>query len=374
MHGGSLMPHLRVGLDYGVGTRHAPGVGRYARELTRALAALDSSAASLHLLDIGEGARVLREPALGLAARPAVSARLIGEVPRRAARLLARPLGVEAWFGGLDHFHQVLLPPWPLRSATSSLAVSELPGPGTPSETRLAQTLSEVDQVHVFSRHYREELVRRFGIERERVVQVPVGSDHWLRDLPEHWQPEREERVLVLGAQRYERDPLTVLRGFELLLGSGREARLVFAGRRGPATPELEAAIAASPHSARIELRDDVTERELPSLVARAAALVHLSSHEGTPVTPLEAFAVGTAVVATPLPAFREALGAEAEWLEAADAGERPALLARALERALDSTHGDATDRRRALARAFTWEACARATLQAWQDLARSRC
>jgi glycosyltransferase involved in cell wall biosynthesis len=366
------MADLRVGLDYGAGTRHAPGVGRYARELVRALAALAPQRAELHLLDVGTAPRTLVEPALGLQGRPAVAQRLIGDVPRGAARLLARPLGVESWFGGLDHVHQVLRPLWPVRRATSSLAVSELPRCGSAAEADLREALAQVDEVHVFSQHYREELGRRFELESERIVQVPVGCDHWKRELHSSEEAPTEDLILVLGAQRREREPLSVLRAFERLVALGREARLLFAGRRGDASAELERALETSPCRDRVRLASDVGEHELPGLVARASALVHLSAEEGTPVTPLEAFSVGTAVVATPLPAFLEALGSEACWVEADESEERASGVLRALERALEDARGAAALRRIELASAFTWEACARATLEAWEARARA--
>lgn len=365
-----MSQELRVGLDYGVATRHAPGVGRYARELCRALARSATTEISLHLLDIGEGASSLVEPALGLEGSRVVARRLKGELSRRAARLLARPLGVESWFGGLDHVHQVLRPLWPVRRATTSLAISELPLPGSQEESELARALAEVDQVHVFSSHYREEVLHRFDRAAESVVQIPVGCDHWRRDLPADLPPRPRDLVLVLGAQRTEREPLTVFRGFEQLVNRGREARLVYAGRRGDASAELERAIAESPHGWRVQLAPQLGERELPGLVGSASVLVHLSREEGTPVTVLEALAVGAAVVASPLPAFREALGDEASWLEGEGAAERAQQLGALLERALEESDPGATARRLELASGFSWEACAAATEAAWRRLA----
>ena len=94
---------------------------------------------------------------------------------------------------------------------------------------------------------------------------------------------------------------------------------------------------------------------------------MHLSDDEGSAVTPLEAFALGPSVVCSRLPAFEQALGAEAEFVETAAASEDPGLLAAALLRALEHASADgAAARRRAIAARHTWEANARRTLEVW--------
>ena len=70
----------RVGLDLWPATTHAPGAGRYARELVRALARL-TAPPRLSLLDVGPGARI-QASGLGLDRLPAGWTRLEAEVQR----------------------------------------------------------------------------------------------------------------------------------------------------------------------------------------------------------------------------------------------------------------------------------------------------
>jgi glycosyltransferase involved in cell wall biosynthesis len=168
--------------------------------------------------------------------------------------------------------------------------------------------------------------------------------------------------VVVLGRVDRARRPLAVLRAAAALADDGRELELVFAGRPGDAAGELRAALAAARFPARWLVSPP--EAELPPLVGGAAALVQLEREAFTAVTPLEALAVGAAVVATRLPAFREVLGDEAEWVALED-GEPE--LAAALARALDSASDPAARARRAaLAAGHTWERTARLTAAAW--------
>jgi glycosyltransferase involved in cell wall biosynthesis len=122
-----------------------------------------------------------------------------------------------------------------------------------------------------------------------------------------------------------------------------------------------------SPFRARIEWLRAPLESELPNRVARAALLVHLSADEGTPVTPLEAFALGTPVLATRLPAFEEALAGLATLLPN-EAIEDPPTLSHALEAALSSPP-DQEAARTHLASHYTWHHCATQTLTTWQSL-----
>jgi glycosyltransferase involved in cell wall biosynthesis len=139
-------------------------------------------------------------------------------------------------------------------------------------------------------------------------------------------------------------------------------------GRAGPALDELRAAVAASPLRASVRWDAERPEAEMPGVVARAGALVHLDERAGTPVTPLEALAVGTPVVASRAAVFEEALGDAAEYVDEAAALREPDALTAAIERALEGAADPAACARRELAaRAFTWERSARAHVEAWE-------
>jgi glycosyltransferase involved in cell wall biosynthesis len=105
-------------------------------------------------------------------------------------------------------------------------------------------------------------------------------------------------------------------------------------------------------------------EDDLARVVAGAAALACPSWYEGFGLPALEALACGTPVVAADLPALREVLGDQAELVPPGDA----TALADAVARVLDDPGGEpARAARRARAAAFTWAACARATLSAYR-------
>jgi glycosyltransferase involved in cell wall biosynthesis len=358
---------MRVGIDYLPAVTHAPGVGRYLRELVRALVRLPGGP-ELALAEVGRGARTLPDSSLGLDGARASRYRL--RLPRRLVRVLARAgWSLERALGGCELFHRVQADWPPSGRAVQVLAVTELPRSGSPIEEHALELMRSMHALLVFSRHAAVELVRRTGVDARRVREIEVGCDHWVRDLGDERVARVDPpRLLVLGGIRVEREPLLVLAAFERLLARGTRAELVFAGHPGSAAGDFERAVASSPAREHVRWIRAPEEARMPRLVAESSVLVHLAREESTPVTPLEACAMGLAVLADPLPAFQEALGAAALWTREGSSAED---LARRMEETLgDARDGARTMARRELARHFTWERNAARTLALWQEVA----
>jgi glycosyltransferase involved in cell wall biosynthesis len=357
-----------AGIDYWPATTHAPGAGRYVRELVRAMVRLEERP-ELRLLDVGPGARVLGPEALGLAGARGVR-RLKLALPRRALAAVSKVgLGAERLLGGCDLFQRVFPLDPPAGRARQVLAVLELPPEGSPEEEPWRRALECADAL-VLSEFAGREVRRRFGLELERVHLASPGCEHWARDLGSPAARADPPRILVLGRTDARRRHPELLGAFEELRRRGAEARLVFAGGRGDAAAELDLAIAASPFARDVRWIERPREAELPALVARSAVLAHLSEGELSAVTPLEGFSLGLAVVASPLPALIEALGEHAIWAGTPGGAPDVEELALALERALDTAADPAAEAaRRARASAFIWERSARLTLEAWERI-----
>lgn len=365
---------MRVGLDYLPAVTHYPGVGRYARELVRAMVRIEG-APVLSLLEAGGEARAIGEPSLGLTGGVNDVRRHRWRLPRRAlaaaCRLSGR--GVDRWMGGLDLFHRIHTHWPPISAALQLQPVGELPPEGGAEDEATGRTLAGFDHLLAMSAHGAGELARRYGIESRRIHAVPIGSDQWRRALPEPPPRAGPPVVLVLGALQARRRHAAILAAFEDLVASGFDARLVFAGARGDVARDVEQRLAASPQCARAEFRPDAVEAEMPLTVASASALVHLTEGEESAVTLLEAFSFGTPVVATRLGAFAEAVGDAAELVDNDAATSDPAELGRAIRRAVESSRDEAAcAAREAIAERHTWDANARATLDVWRRITAS--
>ena len=363
---------LRIGFDYWPAASHAPGVGRYLRELVRALAALEQ-APELALLDVGPAGDLLLEGALGLESARSGLLRRRWRARRGWLNAGEQFLGLraETWLGKLDVFQRALPYGAPTARAPTLLALAEFPERSSARESELRRTLRSMAALLVFSEAARSEAQARFALDPARVHCVPVGADHWRRDLGTRPMARERARILVLGAVRSGRGHAEILCAFEQLRARGLDADLVFCGRRADQATRLESSLRSSPVRLDVRWIDEPVEREMPILVSSASVLVHLADEEWTAVTPLEAFALGVAVVASPCPAFEEALGGLATFVQRCAGTDQVMLLTRALENCLTNDMGPAACQKRVEhARRFTWQENARATLEVYRHIA----
>lgn len=335
----------------------------------RALVRRDDAPA-LRLVESGRNGAPLPDAMLGLDAALRAPTRHRSRLPARALRWLGR--GADDVAGGVDVFQRVRLDGPPVRRALDCLALSELPLAG-PARDRVQRAVDRADGLLVFSQAAAERARGLYGQAPERVQVVPVGCEHWLRELDGDVEPAAPGEVLVLGAPRPVRGHALILSAVERLRAGGLELRLRCVGR--PPEPGSALARALGDEHPALVWQDpagDPAERDLPRSVARASLLVHLAADELSAVTPLEACACGLPVVVSDLPAFAEALGAEGRrvpvGLDDVD------VLADAMAAAV-AERGDASAvaRRQALAARWSWDAAARATSRAWVRLLAAR-
>jgi glycosyltransferase involved in cell wall biosynthesis len=376
---------MRIALDYTAAASHWPGVGRYGRELVRALVRR-ADCPELVLFEHGSGA-ALPAAALGLDVAPAGRVRRV-RIPGRRRTLAWRSRlglgGIARRLGRVDLVHRA----FPLeqlgavRGCPEVMPLFELPAPDAGRDAALARSLAPHARVVVGSAAGRLEVADRLGahgLDTTRLCDFITGADHWLRDADlldtAELAAAGPPRFLVLGAIAHARRPLAILAAFEALAAPKPAAErplLVFDGRPGDAAGEFAAALAASPVAEHVTWNPEPREAALPQLVASSAVLVHLSRGELSPITPLEALHFGGAAVLSALPSFTEALGSAAELVEPeveADPGALAAVMAAAMDSAFDPA---ARESRRALVARFTWDASAADHLALWAELAQS--
>ncbi len=125
----------------------------------------------------------------------------------------------------------------------------------------------------------------------------------------------------------------------------------------------LELVLAGRARAAQEGVRCE-PEPDLGALLAGAAALVHPALHEGFGLTALEAMQAGVPVVAARSPGLAETCGQAALYVDAYDAGGLAAALARIAGDA--ALRAGLAARGRERAAGFSWEASARAHIEAY--------
>lgn len=363
-----------IGFDYTAGPGHAPGVGRYVRELIRALVRLpleeDRTPRALRLVEFGRAPRPMEGSPLGLSG-PEVTRqwhRVRLGLPRRFLGLADRWAGLTGAIAGRGCalFHRVPSERNFRLRVPVSLAVAEFPPEGSLADQALGLECAGARGVLVFSADAAGRIASRYGVDPARVHQVPVGSEHWARDLGRAEGRRTSTDILVLGAVRRSRLPLDVLAAFEALVAVDAKVRLLIVGRPGDASEPFTSALDRSPARSMVRWIQNPTEGRMPKCVAGASALLHLTEDEASPVTPLEAARMGLPVVASRIPAFEEALGSGARLVRPGDAEGTARALQQAIE---DSRSSAARQALREIAEPFTWRASAEAHLAAWQTM-----
>ena len=130
--------------------------------------------------------------------------------------------------------------------------------------------------------------------------------------------------LLWVGRLDANKDPLTVLAGFERLLAVRPTASLTMVFSTAELLPEIERAVSLRPRlSGHVHLRGRLPQAALVGLYAAADVFVLGSHHEGSGFALLEALSFGVTPVVSDIPAFRRILdgGRVGAFFPVGDAG-----------------------------------------------------
>jgi glycosyltransferase involved in cell wall biosynthesis len=189
--------------------------------------------------------------------------------------------------------------------------------------------------------------------------------------MPDARGANADPTVLYVGSIFTRRHVPELIEGFTRLAQRHPTARLQIVGdNRTTPRVDLDAMVRAAGGADRIDIRSYVGDEELRGLYRRARAFVFLSDYEGFGLPPVEALSAGLPLVVLDTPIAREIYGPAAIYVQRPD----PGLVDAALERALT----DSVERTRLIDAAagvlarYSWDECARRTLQILLACARS--
>jgi len=343
---------VRVVVDVSALSHPRTGVGNYIRGSLRGLAAAAGHEAVAFAPASRDGRRRIESALEGIDVERVLPTLPAAHAVRTAWSRLGRP-PVERFVGPLDvfHFGDWMYPPQ--RGGLRSTMVHDLvplhhpewvhPRTKRMHGAKYRHAAQACDVVVVNSSYTADDVASTLGVPRERIHVAHPGVDAvFAADGP------RAEGDYVLAVGTLE--PRKNL-GSAIAAVRGRELRVV--GARGWGGVE-----ARGEHVTWLGPLDD---EELARQYRGAAAFVYPSRFEGFGMPVVEAMACGTPVVASLHPSLDDASGDAALRADPDDVGAIAAALDEAIERRDELV-------RRGLehARRFTWEANARAHLEAW--------
>jgi glycosyltransferase involved in cell wall biosynthesis len=369
---------MKIGIDFTSAARERAGIGRYARELIRALARVDHT--NRYVLFVPRDAYPDLIP---FDWAPNFSIRRAPLTERYLAALWHRarvPFPIEIFIGAVDVFYSpdFLLPP--TFAARQVVTVHDLSYVRVPEcfpapllnylNRAVPPSLARATMILADAASTQRDLIEVYGIPREKIRVLYSGVEpRFCPDVP----PAARARVqtltrgkpylLAVGTLQPRKNYVRLLHAFARLLPNLQSPisnlQLIIAGARGWMYEEIFETVARLNLQDRVVFTEFVADDDLPALYAGAMLFVYPSLYEGFGLPVIEAMACGTPVVCSNTSSLPEVAGDAALYFDprAVDA------LVHALSHALTDASLCATLRARGLARAkqFTWDHAARA-------------
>jgi glycosyltransferase involved in cell wall biosynthesis len=313
------------------------GWGRYARDLAAALARADRGGLDLHVIERGTPGPELLFEQIAL--------------PR-----LLRRIGAAA-----VHAPNCFLPlrrPCPGVVTIHDLAFEEHPEDfarttGWKYRTFAPRAARSAERVICVSEYTRDDVVRRYGVDRARTRVIPPAPSLPLSEA----EPPAGPYILAVGDLRAKKNLVRLVEAFRTL---DLPHRLVLAG--------ADAGEAARVRDVPgVELTGYVPDDRLDALMRGADLLVHPSLYEGFGLVLVEAMARGCPLALARATALPETAGDAAVYFDPLDVSGMATTIRSVLE---DSALRERlVERGRARAAAFSWDRTAELTLAVYREL-----
>jgi glycosyltransferase involved in cell wall biosynthesis len=376
---------LRVGFDATPAVRQGGGIGRYTRELLRALAAVDTQTRYRLYYAAGPGAAAYPLPRL-----PSnFSLRRLPFDDIWLSRLWHRlqlPIPANWITGPIDLLHSpdFTLPPVAGRTRTL-LTVHDLSFVRDPDSAvpvlrdylnrAVPRSVARADHVLADSAATRDDLVELYQTPLEKITVLysgvndsfrPIRDPALLAAVRQRYGLGADPYVLAVGTLQPRKNYVRLIRAFAQLDQPG--LRLVIVGGRGWMFDSIFSEVGRLGLEGRVLFPGFADDADLPALYSAARVLAYPSLYEGFGLPILEAFACGTPVVTSTASCLPEVAGDAALLV----APEDEAALAGALSRAVcdDSLRADLVRRGFERLKHFSWEASARQLVGIYRRLA----
>ncbi len=373
-----------IGIDYTAAYEQGAGIGRYVRELVRALAAHDSQ--TPYCLFVAGATRKALPPPPG--ANFAWHPTRI--TPLWFARLWHRaqvPLPVETFVGDVALFHATDFTLPPTRSGTVTLlTVHDLSFVRAPETTTpvlkayldkvVPRSVQRADHVLADSQATKEDLIELYGTPPDKISVllggvnpefVPTLDADARRAVRQRYNLPDNPYVFSVGTVQPRKNYARLVEAFAALGPEMADVHLVIAGGRGWLEGPIYQAVKDHRLTDRVHFIGFARDEDLPALYSEAVCLAYPSLYEGIGFPILEAMACGIPVVTSNISSMPEVAGEAALLVDPYNVE----ILSSALWRVLNNESLRAELIRRGFQQAaqFTWEHAARQLRAIYQQL-----
>lgn len=373
-----------IGIDYTAAVHQAAGIGRYSRELVRALAAssLEIDAPQFRLF-VADASKAV-QPALPGANCAWCPTRLTERWLSRLWYRLHLPLPIENWTGPLDLFHATdfFLPP--VRPGTRTivtihdLSFVRLPETVMPGMTNhlnqwVPHSVKRADHVIAVSEATRQDLIELYQTPPEKISVLyhgvtadfePVIEPDSLSAVRQKYNLGQQPFILSVGTIQPRKNYQKLIQAFATL---DPALALVIVGSRGWNYAEVFAEVTRQNVEERVHFLGFVADADLPALYSAASLFVYPSLYEGFGLPVLEAMACGTPVVASSQSALLEVVGEAGLLVDPGDVEAMAAAMTRVLTNTTLGLHLAQAGQVRAAC--FTWPGMATKLLSLYQQI-----
>jgi glycosyltransferase involved in cell wall biosynthesis len=244
------------------------------------------------------------------------------------------------------------------------LAFEEFPGDfsrrtGWKYRTFAPRSARSAERVICVSEFTRQDVCRRYRVERERTRVVPQAPALAAGEV----EPPPGPYVLAVGDLRPKKNLGRLVDAWLRLRRDGLPHRLVLAGADLGEAATLRAAAGTAP----LELTGFVPDDQVDALIRGADLLVHPGLYEGFGMVVVEAMARGCPVALARATALPETGGDAAVYFDPLDPGDMAEVIGAVLSDPAERERLAAAGRERAAT--FTWEATAAATADVYREL-----
>jgi glycosyltransferase involved in cell wall biosynthesis len=374
---------MDITLDLSPFVHHHAGLGRYAGELTAALARIAPQNKYIGLY------HARREIQLEGELKNVRPARVpLGAKPWRMSVLLAYAArrDLDRWLPACEVFHATdhLLPP--LKNARSVFTIHDLIFRFFPEyhlplnrwylSLMLPQFMQRADAIVAVSECTRRDVINLMGIPAEKIRVIYEGVHPSFRPMKQRDELERvrvkyhlpARFILFFSTIEPRKNLVTLLDAYAALLQQDANTPpLVVAGRKGWLYQTTLQHIQTLGLQERVHLTDWIAHDDVPALLNLAEVFVYPSLYEGFGLPPLEAMACGAPVISSNASSLPEVVGDAGILVEPRDTAQLAQAMARVLN---DDALRHAMHAKGVIQAArFTWERAARETLAVYASV-----